>query len=1194
MTESSAANLALSARASASESFEDYTPDKVVDGKTETRWSTVPRHVEGNWLQLDWPEPVTVGEVIIQQYDRYCTAFELQVREPDRPGWRTVQKLGEPNLLLPLVVVCRFDPVEISGLRISRIAGGCSICEIEAHAKSFTGYSPEVTVASDLRGGFIGMVTDPWGVSPMEGAEVSLAGTSGGGPWKRSARTDAKGLFRAEMPLGMAGPITVAARLKDPAAPASNNATLDSATFQYGLTPKGNGAPVVRLDGKWQFSVDPPDGFWKTDFDDADWGDIAVPAHWTMQGYTSLSGIGGYRRMFRAPDGEGRVKLRFEGVYSGAEVWVNGRRLAYHEGGATPFEVDVTDAVRQGENLLALRVSEKTFTSTDLDKMSYYAGFPLAGIWRSAYVFRVPDAHVASLELQTSFEQNGKNSVLSGRVVLTNESDSDAENLKIGFKLADPAGRPVDITSPALNASVPAWQRREKTFSINVPSPRKWDAEHPNLYTLTVEVKNGRSSLQSVEQRVGFRTVNVRGTEIHINGVPVKFRGTCHHDQDPLLGRAVTPEIERKDLLLIREANLNALRTSHYPPLPQLLDFADELGVYVESEASMCWVAGSDDLRNTPRIIQLGAELLARDRNHPSIFMWSVCNESHYGYGLARCYEWMKAADPTRPVTASGTAHLDIATAHNPITTPAVEQFDRSGTLPVIWDESFAVFQGIFGEVAEMWVDPGMRDYYVEPFVEVYDRFINSKVVQGSMIWCWADDLFCVPNRSMEYGRVTTFSHFVDEQYRVPRRGIVGDAPWGLVDGWRRRKPEFWINKKLQSPIRVREDALALPEAGQPIRVPVTNHYDFTDLSELRIRWQIGDQSGTATASVPARSQGEITIEPPAAPLAGEELGLTFTDSSGLLVDAFRIPLGEARHESPGFRPVGPGTLIVQDEDMMSGYGKRIIGKEFEVAISVGAWGMGSGFLRRNVVLGQPMLLELPTLHITKLETPLRPVPDVLEWNLRDMDVQAEGANVRARLSGSYEDFDGACEVLITPAGEVTVHSKFAYTGEKDLSAREVGLRFSVPRSCDTVSWDRRAEWHVYPADHIGRPRGEARAFADHTDGAPPSWEWSADNTPMGTNDFRSTRRNINWAGISYPDGLGVLISSDGSQNVRAIVETDRISVHVTDFYGGSNVGRWRPSDLICFSANYGTGKLIKKGDVLESTVRLQFGTFGK
>jgi hypothetical protein len=184
-------------------------------------------------------------------------------------------------------------------------------------------------------------------------------------------------------------------------------------------------------------------------------------------------------------------------------------------------------------------------------------------------------------------------------------------------------------------------------------------------------------------------------------------------------------------------------------------------------------------------------------------------------------------------------------------------------------------------------------------------------------------------------------------------------------------------------------------------------------------------------------------------------------------------------------------------------------------------------------------------------------------------------------VEGSYDFFDGTYAMTIRPDGEVNFRGSFRYTGE-DILAREIGIHLSLPRCCDTLLWDRKAEWSSYPADHIGRPIGTTAAFAPHGDAVPPSWPWSLDNTPMGSNDFRSTKRNIHWAALTYPEGPALLVEGEGRKHIRAIVESERISLHVLDWYGGTGAELWE------WTANYGEGKRLGKGQGIESEVRIR------
>ena len=1199
-------NLALSAHASAFEDFEGMTADLAQDGKTGTRWSGVPGHNSGGWYELDWNQPVRIAQVVVLQFDRFVNEMDVQAWDDASKAWVALGHLGRPEEKLPKVVEWRFEARSCSKLRLANITGGPSFTEVEVFERPFTP-APELSLASDANGNFIGMVADGWGSAPLAGIEVSLSGQAAAGPWQAPARSDSNGLFFAPMPLGLSGEVSVTARPPQQDAWPVTSAHFPATDFQYGLSPRNLRREETSLDGQWRFATDPPADFQQAAFDDTRWTQIKVPAHFAMEGFRSPDGVAGYRKRFHPPGGKGRLKLRFEGVYSGAEVWVNGRRAAYHEGGALPFEADVTDLVHSGENVLAVRVTEHTTVSDSLDHMSFYAGFPLGGIMRPVNLFRVPEAHVGALQVSTAFDRDFRDAVLTARVSVFNESSRGLDNGTVAVRLVDAHGAVVPAEVQPQSVRVEPWGRTETTSSIAVAAPKKWEAEHPNLYTLEITLRAEGRVADQLAQRIGFRQTEIRGAELLINGRPVKIRGTCHHDQDPLLGRAVTAELERRDAQLIKEANLNSIRTSHYPPLPALLDIADEEGIYMEDEGSLCFADNTDDVRLAPRIIQLNAELLARDRNHPSVFIWSVANESTWGFGLLRAHEWMRRADPTRPCAGSWSDAGDIAVAHNPISLPDIARVQagarplslpdvargQAGPKPLIWDEAWCIFQGIFlGDAGEMWVDPGIRDYYAQPLPGIFAKMMQTTNIIGSQIWAWSDDLFCVPHRGVEFGRRAGLLDFVQGEYLLPNRGLVGDAPWGVVDGWRRRKPEFWITKKLHSPVKIKEEPLALPAQGQPIRVAVENQYDFTDLSELTTRWQIGGEQGEVRLPVPPRSTGDFQIQTKAPPREGDTLALEFVDARGHEIDAYRLPLGRRNAPVPPVSALEAAPLRLRHETYLQGETTVVSGKDFELAfhatLGEGDYsGPATGRLRRGLVFGKLVLTGLPQLHVLAGGRPDSPLPNLRSWRVSHLEIKPEGANVRVRTAGHYDQFEGAYDLLITPDGQLTVHSSFKYTGDP-LLAREIGLAFSVPGDCDLLRWQRQGEWSVYPEDHIGRNLGQTRAFASHGSQVPPAWPWGQDNTPLGCNDFRGIKRNIDWAAIGCADGAGVCVESDGSQHFRATVELDRIVCCVNDWYGGSYMtdNEW--------VANYGRGRRLESGQTLESTVRLQLGRIPK
>jgi hypothetical protein len=438
------------------------------------------------------------------------------------------------------------------------------------------------------------------------------------------------------------------------------------------------------------------------------------------------------------------------------------------------------------------------------------------------------------------------------------------------------------------------------------------------------------------------------------------------------------------------------------------------------------------------------------------------------------------------------------------------------------------------------------------------------------MIWCWADDIFCVPSRGYEYGRGTAQSHFIDAEYKIPGRGLVGDAPWGVVDGWRRPKPEFWITKKLQSPIRIDESRALSETSDGVVRVPVENQYDFTNLSELKSTFSFGDVKGTVTADVPARSKGSIAIGGLPRIQGRMWLELRFETKQGRLVDAFRVPVGTVA--GMALRVPKPVPLKVRNESWLAGDSARITGDRFEMVFD-----RDQGYLRRCVAGSQPLLIAFPAIHLLPTNSPTSPIPESVRWKCSGVKVTPVGENVQVELTGSYPQFEGGYTFLIKPKGEVEAKYSFKYTGENTL-AREIGWSLDLAPECQTLEWDRTGEWNVYPSDHIGRPHGIAAAGfgVEQKVGMGP---WSGDMSPMGSNDFRSTKRNINWADLRTPSGPGVRVVSEGKHSARAMVQPDRTSLYINDWYGGTNVG-WGE-----WVTNYGRGKEVKKGDVIESTL---------
>lgn len=418
-----------------------------------------------------------------------------------------------------------------------------------------------------------------------------------------------------------------------------------------------DGLPALDLGGCWGFSwsadsTDLPEGF------EAGRGEAAatidVPSHWQLQGwgrpqYTNSqypfpldvphvpfeNEVGSYRRLFEVPQAwrsSGRVLLRFEGVDSTAVVWVNGVQLGLLVGSRLTHEFDVTEHLKAGENLIAVRVHQWSASSYIEDQDQWW----LSGIFREVSLRHLPTGVPSDVRVDTDWADG------AGSITVTADVPGRFEISELGF--TGELGEPVTIQGVL-----------------------PWSAESPQLYDVTVYGPSG-----AVHVRTGFRSVSVSDGVFRVNGARTVLRGVNRHDFHPLRGRALTRQDMLDDVLAIKRANLNALRTSHYPPPPYLLQLCDQYGLYVIDECDLethgfidVDPEGNpvDDPRWTQALVSRMGSMVTRDRNHPCIVMWSLGNEADTGFNLAAMAAWTKSADPSRPIQYEcdrETAYTDV------------------------------------------------------------------------------------------------------------------------------------------------------------------------------------------------------------------------------------------------------------------------------------------------------------------------------------------------------------------------------------------------------------------------------------------------------------------------------------------------------------------------------------------------------
>lgn len=913
------------------------------------------------------------------------------------------------------------------------------------------------------------------------------------------------------------------------------------------VTPRLSPLPVkvekqkVSLTGNWQFNPSPEKNFWEKSTIN-NWKSIEVPGEWVMQGFEVEKGkAAGYYRTFAIPSawkGQ-RIKLRCNGIYSDSHVYVNGRKAGSHLGGFTAFELDVTDLVQTGkENRIAVSVASESLADST-SSGSQYAVHPLGGITRDIYLYALPDVNLSMFHASTSFDSTYTDVTLKTEVEIANESSAATKDLNLHFTLKDADGKEIQLNQNICQVKqLTAGATIKDVQSFTVTNPHKWDSEHPYLYTLTCQLKDGKNVLHETSRRIGFRQVEVRGNQMYINNMPIKLRGVCRHEVMPLRGRSVNNDMWRKDVELFRRGNVNYIRTSHYPPDETLLEACDELGMLVEVEAPFCWAHNTNvpDHMHEAVLVNQHIEMINLNRSHPSVIMWSMGNESlKYDEYFKRASEVVKEIDPTRPRIFSqwgpdaDNGELEVTNHHYP--GPTGPDKYRNSKRPVTFDEFCHL--NAYNRL-ELAADPGLRTMWGRLLDQMWNDMYYSQGVLGGAIWAGIDDTFFLPGER-----------------------AVGYGTWGPIDGWRREKPEYWGMKKAFSPVRIKQKGNI--SADGIVRFHVENRHNFSNLSECTIEWKAAGKSGKVATDIAPRSEGEIEIRLPENLNNTEILELAVTGVRGFIVDEYRFRIFPEQIKQQEQQQVGK--LSCQEKtdriEVLSPSGSFIIDKRNGQ--------LSSTHHGKTIIQQSPSLMILPLngdgegIQMTGKDQKFKPYNPVCEnWIAQSITCLPGDDEVCIKIKGIYKEAEGVLEYRFHNNGEVT----FAYdfTMLQDISPRQTGLVFTLPSSFTHLDWERKGYWSVYPEDHIGALQGKAEAF-DHSlpisglagPSKQPSKSWSYDQTAAGSNLFRSTKENIYRASLTNGDGASVSIISNGTQHVRSWIEGDVIRLLVA---GYNNPGR--------------------------------------
>lgn len=821
--------------------------------------------------------------------------------------------------------------------------------------------------------------------------------------------------------------------------------------------------PIISLNGTWLIKVNPQGDFWSREVDLSEWSETQVP-----QSRNSKRGINDkhyvYRKSLVIPDSfvEKRVILRFDGVSNAAKLWVNGSFVREHWGSFMAWTCDISNFVNPGEEaVITLEVDN------NMDGLAKYVF--TGGIQRDVRMYALPLNYLTRFHVETDFDEDYNDAILKVRLAMVSHEGN--KNL-IRLNIIDPRGKYVALLP---NEVMIDKTKPEGIIEIPIAHPLKWDAEHPNLYTLKLSIISKNDCLETITKKIGFREIKRIGSQLFVNGREVKLRGI-------MLGN---------DLPEMRAANINHTRQKWVTE--ELLDACDSIGMYVLDENPVNFVkyGAQSDPQYAYQWLSLISDLIERDYSHPSVIMWGLGNESFHGENVTKTFQYVSTEDPTRPTIFSWSQQVPpeeelpytIYSYHYPDNNSKDTDFTSYGSavfnyesiiplrekqpeLPILFDE-YAHLPLVNYE--EMKRDPNVHNFWGESIKLFWERiFLTKGALGGDVFGLWMEDIYS-------------------------------------------DKPEYWLVKKAFSPVRIEDGPFANPGKGNPLIIPVKNWFDHTNLNEINVRWIVGQDSGKLSGpDIQPHENGTFTL-PSREWKSGDTLNLKFFRMGDLLVDEFSLPIDPPVFELPQMAGFAPEIKENVQEILISGPSFKIIFNKYSGQITEGSY-------RGNVIItGGP--------HLQLLGSNLS-LPDWWPVNIKVKKVKNEAV---INIKGAYTSFNVAMELRVDGQGMITINYCIETIPDLPPQARkipwdessvggysEVGIAFDLSPEVDRLSWKRNGLWSVYPGNHIGR--NEGTALRNPSPGKTLLWPVSdtdsrlfRNNDPggRGTNDFRSCKEYI-------------------------------------------------------------------------------------
>ena len=966
------------------------------------------------------------------------------------------------------------------------------------------------------------------------------------------------------------------------------------------------------LNGIWKFNIavnpeNRPFDFYREDFDVSQWSDIPVPSNWECEGFDTAiyvntrypfweivrerpnpphipleyNPVGSYRRNFTIPENwdEKQIKIHFGAVKSAFYIWVNGQKVGYSEGSKTPAEFNITKYIRSGENTLALEVYRWS-TGSYLECQDFWR---ISGIERDVYLLATPKVNIRDYFVLAGLDDQYTNGTFSLDVEVQNQGGSIEGNYTVEAVVSTIDGNKQLVNlSESLKIDAVATHFQ---FNATVDNPLKWSAEQPNLYKLMIVLKDDAGNvLQALSQNIGFRTSEIKNGQLLVNGQPIYMKGVNRHEHDPDYGHVISRELMLKDIQLMKEFNINTVRTCHYPDDPEFYALCDLYGLYVIDEANIeshGMGYGEASLAKQPEWGPMHLDrmqrMVERDKNHASIVVWSLGNEAGDGINFVQDAAWIKERDQSRPVQyerAGLEAHTDIFCPMymgiDGITNYAKRNPDR----PLILCEYSHAMGNSCGSLQDYW-----------DAIEAYPA------LQGGCIWDWVDQGL----REVDENGRMYFTYGGDYGTDMPSDNSF--CINGLINPDRIPNPQLFETKKVYQNISIKAEDL---NAG---RFTIQNKFFFTNLNEFSFIWTIKDAEGIVAhgmlsdLDVAPQSGKSFNINLPKLekPKAGQIYVLKFSmitkTRTGLVKkgheqawEEFELPV-----QSQEFKVLSnSGGLSVQQKENAN----IIKGKSFSLTIDP-----ETGIISSYQLKGKALMKQGPKLNFFRppTENDIRDRNGMRAWSSAGLDQLKQYAGKATvkhmedgtllliyplTLKSNKLEFDAVIQYQVFGDGTINIACETNLPSAVSAVAK-VGLQMKMLRSFNELNWYGLGGVSTYP------DRKSGGKFDFYTSTAEELYDHN-----MVVPQDNCNQTDVRWAAVTNIEGVGLMMSGSNPMNFSAypyddkaitrarhmndLNEADFVTVNFDDLVGGLGTATCGPGVL---------PQYVVKGDIYRFNV---------